>query len=354
MRQNKRNSLPSFSKEEKERASNISTVAYLKSTYGFTFKFKNNYYKCEQHDSLVIKDDQKKWFWNSKGYGGNDVIEFIRKCENKSYPEALEKLLGTPTSKPSTSYISAKKEEVYEKPKKLTLPEKHNGRYSRLFAYLCETRKIDKNIIIDMIHNKQIYQDIKGNVVFVGYDEKGIAKSANLRGTLTDKLFRGECPGSDKNYTCSLTPLKKSDAVYVFESTIEAMSHATMENICYKSKDSYKRRNRISLNGLSDVALKHYLQLHPETKVIYFCLNNDNKLQSDGTFEPNKGQIAAARLMAKYKKEGYVCKNRIPQNNANDYNEALTDFIKIHNNPYYNLYACLSPPASSGKNIVRK
>ena len=80
------------------------------------------------------------------------------------------------------------------------MPEKADGKYNRVFAYLSQTRGISVDIISDFIKSKQLYQDTKGNCVFVGFDEQGTAKFGSVRGTLTERKYRGDCKNSDKRY----------------------------------------------------------------------------------------------------------------------------------------------------------
>lgn len=158
------NQIKSFSKDEKSAAHNIATLEYLSRVYGFTFKKTGNEYKCIQHNSLVVNLNQKTWFWNSKGFGGGDVIEFVRKVENESYPSAIEIVLhnmGNLSLPVIENNFTPSEKEL---PKELILPAKTDGKYAKAFAYLCKTRCIDKNIVIDLMKNNRIYQDVRNNV----------------------------------------------------------------------------------------------------------------------------------------------------------------------------------------------
>ena len=42
----------------------------------------------------------------------------------------------------------------------------------RAYAYLTQTRYIDQDIVQDFVNRKMLYQDVRGNCVFVAYDEK--------------------------------------------------------------------------------------------------------------------------------------------------------------------------------------
>lgn len=311
-----------FTDEEKIYARNISTMEMLSNRYGFSFKKKGNGYCCVEHDSLIINQDQRGWHWNSRGTSGGDAISFLQKFENMTYPEALNSLVGE-----SNEYAHlpiAKKRDAEEKKQPFVLPEKFEGPYKRLFAYLCQTRNLDRSIVSELVKTEQIYEDNRHNAVFVGYNEDGKAVSAVKRGTSQNVKFRGEVSGSDKHHTFNLLRSSQSKRVYVFESPIECISHATMVNKIQKSDVAYKGQNRISLNGLSDLALTKFLKNSPQIKEIHLCLNNDFKAKkSAGTPDENHGQAAAQKIIEKFTAQGYNCVNHLPPYNQNDWNDSL-------------------------------
>ena len=208
------------------------------------------------------------------------------------------------------------KDEQPEKPKQLNLPERTPGKYSRVYAYLMKQRCIDVEVINYCVKNEILYEDKRGNCVFVGKDDTGKPKYAMLRGTYTpDKgqAFKGEASGSNKMYGTCETHL------YVFEAPIDALSHATL-NI-QRSKDmgiadwknSWKRHTRLALGGTADVALGTYLATHPKVNEISFCLDRDEA-----------GRTASAKYLEKYSVQGYkVNIYAVPENCGKDYNEYL-------------------------------
>lgn len=95
--------------------------------------------------------------WKSRNISGGDTIDFLRKVEGKSFPEAVEAITGETAPvvcKPAPKYRS--------EAGKLILPQKADGKYNRVFAYLTETRGISPAVISDFMKSKQIYQDTKG------------------------------------------------------------------------------------------------------------------------------------------------------------------------------------------------
>jgi len=323
MRVNKNNRV-SYSDDEKRHAHNMSTLDYVQRTYGFTFAKRGNYYTGKEHDSLVIYGDERGWAWNSRGLKGADCISFIQKIENKSYPEALERLLGTTAGTQSYQQATVHKPEK----KELELPEAITEKYSRVFAYLKFTRRISPVIIDSCVKNKSLYQDKNGNCVFVGFDNSGKPAYGAIRGTLTEKKYRGDCSGSNKQFGFKMIFDKSNPEIYVFESPIDAMSHATIANIVYKSDNAYKNQNRLALGGLNTVHLDQFLQDNPQVKTIKLCLDNDfNAVKKDGTPDENHGQVFAERCCHRYSELGYKVHNICPK--TKDFND---DLINIYCN----------------------
>jgi hypothetical protein len=93
----------------------------------------------------------------------------------------------------------------------------------------------------------------------------------------------------------------QNPSCYVFESPIDAMSHASFEIIGKGDKNAWKHNNRLSLSGTSDKAIPKYLEMHPFTKELVFCLDND---------EP--GIEAANKLMKKYADDSFTTSINYP------------------------------------------
>ena len=304
-----------FSPEEKAQAHSISTIDYLSQKYGLTFKTAGRGYRCREHSSLFINADEKAWFWNSCSKGGGDVIEFVRNFDTGlnqralplKYDEAL-KIILQPIATDTTVYKKATT--TIPEREALQLPEKKEGRYNRVFAYLIKTRGIDNSIVNTLVNKKYIYEDIRGNVVFVGKDTNKKAVYASIRTTLTDRQFRMEAIGSDKSNGFYLTGFDKSK-VYVFEAPIDMLSHATLENLKTNDNKAWLNCSRLSLGGTADNALEHYLKNNKDTKEIILCMDNDKA-----------GKIATDKISEKYTALGYSVTSE-PPTLGKDYNEQL-------------------------------
>lgn len=82
-----------YTDEDIEKAKSTDTLDFLMEK-GYSFRRAGNEYKCVEHDSLVVNNDRRRWFWNSRSVGGHSVIDFCTKIEGMCFPEALSNILG--------------------------------------------------------------------------------------------------------------------------------------------------------------------------------------------------------------------------------------------------------------------
>lgn len=308
-----------FNQKQYEKAEQINLLVYLKSK-GHEFKKEGSRYRHKEHDSLIISEDNK-WFWNSRGLYGSNAISYLQLVEGKTLPEAVNILAGENIipNKHKTEYEPDKK--IAEKERSFILPEKSRN-YRRAFAYLNKTRGIDGEIISEMMKQKKIYESAEyHNCVFIGYDEQNEPKHAAMWGTFTpknNKPFKGEVPASDK--TCGFHMKGTSDTVYVFESPIDAMSHATLLKI---DDIDWRVDHRLSLCCTWDGALERFLKTHMIRRIV-FCLDNDYG-----------GHTASEKYMKKYSEVGYDVIGFEPK--ANDFNDELLNILEIKDNKLFDM-----------------
>ena len=290
-----------FSKEQINHAKQVSIVDVAMNLGYELVKDSVRAFKVKDSGGLFIYPQQNRFYHMLTEEKGN-VIDFVSMEQNKSFTEAVDYLLSTASTYPVhlDSFMPSK----IELPEKgeLVLPERAQN-IKRVYAYLVGTRKIDPKIVSMMIGNKSVYQDDRGNCVFVGRDKKGNPQYCALRGTLTGKQFRMDVANSDKGYPFLMTG--KNDRVFVFESPIEVMSHATLTKL---NGYDYTVSHRISLGGYSPKALQGYLERNPNISQIVLALNNDEQ-----------GLKAISTLKDKY--SSYNIKVQLPK--LNDFNDDL-------------------------------
>jgi len=232
---------------------------------------KTDYYHRE-HDSLHFSNG--KWYWWSQGKGGTSALDYLVTVEGFDFKDACNYLLNLmKISAPVTTYYYPKQTKPFELPVK----DKDN---ELIIRYLCNQRKIDKDIVDYFISTHQIYQDKQfKNVVFVGYD--GDKPSYAFKRSIF-KNYKLDHSGSNKAFSFSFTN-SNSSILHVFEAAIDLLSYMTILKLDHQD---FKQYNYLSLAGASDkiaskteadipIALKSFLERNKNIKTLIFHLDND-------------------------------------------------------------------------------
>ncbi len=314
-----------FTQEEYEKASQVELIDYLISNGYKLKKVGTNEYTLPEHDSMRINPLKNTFFWNSRNVGGS-TIQFLQHYEGKTLVEAIKTLNG----KSVTSYINSShkvkisKEVLKEEKGELILPEKNEDN-KRVIAYLTQTRKIDHEIVNSLIKSGNIYESKdKHNIVFLGMDKENMPKYAMQRSTLTNIDYKGDCKNSDKDFGFRINGKSNSDRVYVFESVIDLLSHASISK---HLGNNWKDANRVSLGCLSFKAMDNFLQDNKNIKEIVLFLDNDNS----GIRDRNK----------LYRHYGNDYKIEIVNVKNKDLNQTWQDYLKdkeVDKNIKFNSY----------------
>lgn len=169
--------------------------------------------------------------------------------------------------KPSCS--QPEKQETKEEKKEFSMPETVK-KPSVAFGYLCKERCIDYKLICDFVQRGEIVEDkAHHNVGFVGKDEAGQPAYLQFRVPHEMKeqgaISRWNQSGSNKQYSFRIEG--NSGWLYVFESPIDMLSYLTI--------NGHKTSSYLSLGGVDGAALRAYLNRHPDTTHVIFCLDND-------------------------------------------------------------------------------
>lgn len=260
-------------KDVLEKVRTLSAFDYLRN-YAPDLLVKNgrtDYYHRD-HDSLHFSNG--KWYWWSQGKGGTSALDYLIIVEGYEFKDAcnyLSDLMNV--SEPVTTYYNTKPIKSFELPVK----DKNNDLVIR---YLCEIRKIDKDIVDDFISKGMIYQSANfKNAVFVGYNKD---KPAYAFKRSIFKNFKLDHAGSNKAFSFNYTN-KNSNELHVFEAAIDLLSYMTLLKM---DEIDYTEFNYLSFAGVSDkiaskseadipIALKAYLERNPNIKTIIFHLDND-------------------------------------------------------------------------------
>ena len=136
-----------FTDEQKEKARRTDLAGLLRSQGETLRKSGSELEWLDGSQKVTIRGNL--WFHQYEQIGG-DSIDFVRKFYHKSYPEAMEYLLGRSGGMLSVMPPARKIPPRFELP-----PANDNMR--RVFAYLLNRRGIDKNVLYAFVQKKMIY-----------------------------------------------------------------------------------------------------------------------------------------------------------------------------------------------------
>lgn len=273
-----------FTDEQYQIARGASALEYAR-RQGYNLVREGSRYRLAEHDSMIFLPNGQ-WHWNSRDIHGG-AIEFITQYEGKTLPEAILTLNGIDYSSLSrqpeadTTRYAPKPEDLAaaEKPE-FILPPKAD-RMNRLFGYLCGARGLDYDLVRQLVQEHRIYESVYRrpdgselhNAVFVGFDPQGVPRSASLRGCSQNSSFKMEQPGSDKTWPFIIPGEPTCRNLYIYESAIDALSHAT---VCKLGEVDWQDGHRVALGGnTSEEAIFNVLKRFPMTVNLCVCTDND-------------------------------------------------------------------------------
>lgn len=232
-------------------------------------------------------------FYNAVGGSPIDLVCRYRNCGIGAAVKYILSEIGYNRKTEDSWHIdhnnSIHTEKIKTKQNEIDIPP-HGLNNRRLFAYLNKTRKIDASVIQQLLHAHLIYETDHHNIAFVANDENGKTAHIFQRGTVTDKVWRGDTFGSNKAYGFTYGS-GMSDELVVFEAPIDLMSY-----MCLRKDD--RKEDLLALGMLDDSPIDKYLELHQNIKTIHFFLDNDVP-----------GIAFSQNMMNKYLDKGYKCTN---------------------------------------------
>lgn len=250
-----------FTDEQRARANSVDLEEFLRSQ-GERLIPSGRDKRLGSDHSVTVRGSS--WYDHAAEHGGGPV-EFVERFYRKSYPEAVTILLGGAAGIP---YPVARPRE--ERPKKPFELPKPNSNMRRVFAYLLKERNISKDVVQYFAKARQLYEEADHhNCVFVGMDEKGVARHAHMRSTRSGgDVFRLNIESSNPCY--SFHHRGGDNTLFVFEAPIDMLSFMTMY------PDNWKQHNYVACCGTSSLPV---LQMLNDKKnrpsSVYLCLDND-------------------------------------------------------------------------------
>ena len=305
---------------------------------GFTPIRIGNFYSLKEMDSIRISPGKNLFIRNSTGEAGTN-IDFLCMVSGLSKGEAIKFLaeelenLGYNIKSHIPSTIQKQKN-----PKKTFSLTKKDNNIKNVYAYLLNTRKIDKSIITLFLSKKHLYQDVNKNCVFVSYDEAGKAVFAALRGTNTSKKFIGDISGSDYNRCFFID--NNSKKLIITESVIDAMSVMSMKVLATKKIEE----NFLALSGTTKMeqSLKYHLTKNQYDEIIC-CLDNDNA--GDIAFSKAREVITSFNSNIKLER-------KLPGEGCKDFNDNLKLIADKNSLEYVKFMYSESFPNATPKDIL--
>jgi hypothetical protein len=268
--------------EEKEKANNVNILDYLLSI-GEPLKSEgNNFYRHDEHDSLVVNSRKNYFSWNSKNVSGN-AVTYLMNVYNISFQHAVKKinedLGGQDLSKfkvPELTY-----------PSEFNYDVKEVASTDHVFKYLVDDRKIDADLVQAFIKADLIKEDSYKNVIFK-WKEHGELIGANLQGTR--EIPEEKRLQADRPYFKKVLPTTKEatysgfsitrgypEKVLFFEAPIDLLSYLSM------SRSKLTNCRLISMDGLKQQTvfrtlkntIKELREVGRDIESVTLCVDND-------------------------------------------------------------------------------
>lgn len=298
-------------------------ITDLAERMGFRLMRRGRYYSLKEHDSVMI-DIQKNCFWRNsrfhQGYRGGAgstidfYMEFSGETDCKKAMRQIALMYGIEGNKPPQVTYNFKFTSPNQQKKpirkgfqmgSLVLPERAK-RNDGVYRYLLD-RGISHSVIRYFLARKMLYEDKRGNCVFVSplWDFACIRSTGGVR-------FLSDCDGSDYSHCFFFKGGERGKRLIVTESVIDTMSFMTYLQICGKQ---YNDNFYLSLAGTNKIqSLFVHLQEKPEIKEVWLCLDRDEAGE--------KADMTAVEVLNEMGLKWEIIKT--PNPNCNDWN----DYIK--------------------------
>ena len=269
-----------YNAEQLAVAKAASALEYARSS-GYPLVGRGNRWTMKGHDSMVFLTDGR-WYWNSRRLSGR-ALDFIVGYEGRTLPEAVLLLNGIDLTAPETTPTATRSyapQDVPQEKQLLEIPARSQN-MRRSFSYLAVTRGIDYDIVRELVRQGRIFEAVNQkadgtvyhSVAFAGLDDHGVIQSISLRGCAVQSAFKAEAPGSNKAFPFIIPGRADAGTLYVFESAIDAMSHATL---CKLVNEPWNDGVRVAMGGNNTIQpILRLLTEHPAIQNIAFCLDAD-------------------------------------------------------------------------------
>lgn len=328
-------------------------ISQLAEEYGMTLVKKRGrrpILSTEEHDSIVIYEDENKYHRYSNGNGGDAVafmMEFsgIAESDLNKHDQVNECIrILEQRLKINPEIAIQQVRYVREKPK-FVMPEKADTN-RKVRDYLCRTRGIEEGIVDKWIDEGLLFQEAGryGNCVFVSRDENGNPVYGVKRSADPERKFVVDVEGSDYSRGFFIpgkmdfyTKMKDINAsehkiLFVTEAVIDLMS---LQSLYLRRRDyelrqqgkldcepeDYENRflnsNWYSLNGCRKYdGLLNTIASHEGIKDIFLALDNDEAGR-------NASQAIKDEIQKRFPDRKIDVSIRVPPTEGRDWNDEL-------------------------------
>lgn len=291
---------------------------------GYTLERKGSEYYVKEVVGLCIKPDSNQWYSHYAGVGRtNNAIDCLTLMLGKDFNQAVFELTGRDiTNERAASFPKEQAPQHTSPPRKnaaapeqtkkeLQMPEQAPN-MRRLFAYLCQSRRIPASIIEELVHANLLYQSentvntmVQGvaqsfrnaNAVFVHRDASGNAVGGEIQGLNSFKRYKGIVAGTGES-AFQFMPVPSKDGkpkrAYIFESAIDMMS---FYSFCDKRK--LEGALLVSMGGLKPTIPK---KLQADGVQIISCVDNDD---AGRKFEAENGFVRSDSVKRQLDERGF-------------------------------------------------
>ena len=247
---------------------------------------------------MFIQGNHYNWFskdggTRSKDDDGKNAITFCMEFYGWSFQKAVEELTGF-VPDPTADYMAYKSYKP-QKPSESVTGRVYDNSPKRVIAYLNQRRKIDYQLIREIIKSGKLKQDDRGNCCFIVNDFTGGYVCDLLRGTATPqgdnsdfKAFKGQ---SAPQYDFGFTYGNQTNPAYLifFEAPIDLLSfvqlvksHSALAKIYgrrgyipdYRNAEFLERSLLIAMGGRKHEVCRNYAQHYPDAYTI-LAVDND-------------------------------------------------------------------------------
>ncbi len=271
-----------FTDEQKERANSVDLVDFLQ-RQGEKLLPSGRDKRLDSDHSITVRGN--RWY-DHASEEGSFAIDLVKRLYNLSFPEAVSLLLG---GEQGVEYRQHSKSSEPEQRKPFVLPPAYTD-MRRVFAYLIKQRCISRKVLSEFAREKLLFEDAEyHNAVFVGFDEKGIARHAHKKSTATGSSFRINVKGSHPAYSFHyISKNPNPHNLFVFEAPIDLLSYISLH------PQNWKNASYVALNGVSEQPVLKMLELYPQLQRVILCLDNDKA-----------GLKASSRIHKTLRQQGY-------------------------------------------------